>query len=186
MLMVTFTAKGKAPSTVATGWGVQAHFAGDSLYKKSDSSIRTYRTVKHAVTLGLAVLKTGDASGTTSTTIAPGETYKAQGTLRDQLTDTWLEGKTITFTADNPITIANKITNVNGFYSSSQAAPTTAGTYNIQSHFAGDDLYSIKDSLTRTLTVSSPSSSSSVDKVAPATASDSAAPVSSPSSSSAA
>jgi hypothetical protein len=97
-----------------------------------------------------------------------------------------LEGKTITFTADNPITIANKITNLNGFYSGSQAAPTTAGTYNIQSHFAGDDLYSSRDSLTRTLTVSSPVISSAVDEVDPAaTSSDSTEPVSSPLSSTA-
>ncbi len=59
----TFT--GTAPANVTTGLTYQSHFAGDSLYKKSDSSIRTYSTVKHAVTLGLAVLKTGDASGTT-------------------------------------------------------------------------------------------------------------------------
>jgi peptidoglycan/xylan/chitin deacetylase (PgdA/CDA1 family) len=180
------TFAGTAPTNVATGWTYQAHFAGDSLYKKSDSSIKTYSTIKHAVTLGLAVLKTGDPSGTTSTTVAPGETYKTQGVLNDPLTNTLLKDKTITFTADNPITIANKITNLNGFYSGSQAAPTTAGTYNIQSHFAGDDLYSSKDSVTRTLTVSAPLSSSAADKVAPATASDSAAPVSSPSSSSAA
>jgi Ca2+-binding RTX toxin-like protein len=51
-----------------------------------------------------------------------------------------LNGKTITFTADDPITIADKTTNLNGFYSGSQAAPTTVGTYNIQSHFAGDDV----------------------------------------------
>lgn len=158
------TFSGTAPNTVATGWTYQAHFAGDSLYKKSDSTVRTYSTVKHAVTLGLAVLKTGDPSGTTSTTVAPGENYKVQGTLRDQLTGSWLQDKTITFTADDPITITDKTTNQNGFYSGSQAAPTTAGTYNIQSHFAGDDLYNSRDSVTRTLTVSSPSSSSTSDE----------------------
>jgi hypothetical protein len=84
----TFT--GTAPTNVATGWTYQGHFAGDSLYKKSDSTIRTYSTVKHAVTLGLAVLKTGDPSGTTDTTVEPGQNYKVQGTLRDPLTGTWL------------------------------------------------------------------------------------------------
>jgi hypothetical protein len=33
----------------------------------------------------------------------------------------------------------------------------TAGTYNIQSHFAGDSLYNAKDSTIRTLTVTVPS-----------------------------
>jgi hypothetical protein len=145
------------PTNVAAGWAYQGHFAGDSLYKKSDSTIRTYSTVKHAVTLGLAVLKTGDPSGTTSTTVEPGQNYKVQGTLRDSLTGTWLQGKTITFTADDPITISGKPTNLNGFYSGSQTAPGTSGTYDIQSHFAGDALYSSRDSVTRTLTVSSPS-----------------------------
>jgi peptidoglycan/xylan/chitin deacetylase (PgdA/CDA1 family) len=166
----TFT--GTAPTNVATGWAYQGHFAGDSLYKKSDSTIRTYSTVKHAVTLGLAVLKTGDPSGTTSTTVEPGQNYKVQGTLRDSLTGTWLQGKTITFTADDPITISGKTTNLNGFYSGSQTAPGTSGTYDIQSHFAGDALYSSRDSVTRTLTVSSPSiAASTTDESSPSVAS---------------
>jgi hypothetical protein len=50
------TAKGKAPSTVATGWDVQAHFARDILlYKKSDSAIRTYSTTKHSTGLSISV-----------------------------------------------------------------------------------------------------------------------------------
>ena len=89
-----------------------------------DSSIRTYSTLKHAVTIGLAVLKTGDSSGTTSTTVGAGENYKVQGTLNDPLTGT-LKDKTITFTASDPIKISGKITNTNGFYSGSQAAPGT-------------------------------------------------------------
>jgi hypothetical protein len=41
----TFTASGTAPSTVATGWTVQAHFAGDTLYGSADSSVQSYNTV---------------------------------------------------------------------------------------------------------------------------------------------
>jgi hypothetical protein len=65
-----------------------------------------------------------------------------------------LASKTITFTADEPITIEDMTTNTNGYYSSTQAAPTTAGSYNIQSHFAGDSLYKSRDSAIKTLTVS--------------------------------
>jgi hypothetical protein len=146
--------------------------ACDSLYKKSDSTIMTYSTFKHAVTLGLAVLKTGDPSGTTCTTVEPGQNYKVQGTLLDPLTGTWLQGKTITFTADDPITISGKTTNLNGFYSGSQTAPGTSGTYDIQSHFAGDALYNSRDSVTRTLTVSSPSIASSTTDAECSTAKD--------------
>jgi hypothetical protein len=42
----TFTATGTAPSTVATGWTVQAHFAGDSLYAPADSNVQSYNTVR--------------------------------------------------------------------------------------------------------------------------------------------
>jgi hypothetical protein len=83
-----------------------------------------------------------------------GTSYKVSGTLTDGTLKQQLASKTITFTADAQITIADKITNTNGYYSGTQAAPTSTGTYNIQSHFAGDSLYNAKDSVIRTLTVS--------------------------------
>ena len=44
----TFTATGTAPTTVATGWTVQAHFAADSLYGIADSMYKvTIRFVQH-------------------------------------------------------------------------------------------------------------------------------------------
>ena len=49
----TFTAQGPSPNTVATGWKVQAHFAADTGYTASDSVIRSYNTLKHAVTLAV-------------------------------------------------------------------------------------------------------------------------------------
>ncbi|MFL6503453.1 MAG: polysaccharide deacetylase family protein [Nitrososphaera sp.] len=140
----TFT--GTAPTTVQTGWTYQAHFAGDSLYNVKDSTIRTYSTTKHATGLSISV---------PTTSVAPGATYKVSGTLTDTTAaGKQIASKTITFTADAPITIASQTTNTNGFYSASQAAPSTAGTYNIQSHFAGNSLYGAKDSTIKTLTVS--------------------------------
>ncbi|MFL6525205.1 MAG: polysaccharide deacetylase family protein [Nitrososphaera sp.] len=140
----TFT--GTAPTTVQTGWTYQAHFAGDSRYNVKDSTIRTYSTTKHATGLSISV---------PTTSVAPGATYKVSGTLTDTTAaGKQIASKTITFTADAPITIASQTTNTNGFYSASQAAPSTAGTYNIQSHFAGNSLYGAKDSTIKTLTVS--------------------------------
>ncbi|MFL6475070.1 MAG: PKD domain-containing protein, partial [Nitrososphaera sp.] len=136
---------GTAPGTVATGWTVQAHFAGDSLYNAKDSTIRTYSTTKHATGLSFTV---------PTTSVAPGASYKVSGTLTDTTAGTQLASKTITFTADAPITIASQTTNTNGFYSATQAAPATAGTYNTQSHFAGDSQYNAKDSVIKPLTVS--------------------------------
>ena len=136
---------GKAPDTVATGWTYQAHFAGDSLYYASDSPIKTYDTVKHSVILSLNLR---------IIPIAPGESYKVTGYLKDATVNLQpLSSKTITFTADDPITIPDKTTITTGYYSSRQAAPSGTGTYNIQSHFAGDSLYNAKDSPVRTLIV---------------------------------
>jgi hypothetical protein len=138
------TGTGTAADTVATGWTYQAHFAGDSLYNAKDSTIKTYNTIKHSVTLSLSL---------PTTPVAPGASYKVSGTLTDSTAKVQLASKIITFTADAPITIADKTTNTNGFYTGTQAAPD-AGTYNIQSHYAGDSLYIAKDSLIKTLTVS--------------------------------
>jgi hypothetical protein len=138
------TGTGTAPNTVATDWTYQAHFAGDSLYFAKDSLIRTYSTTKHATGLSISV---------PTTPVAPGTSYKVSGTLTDTTTGAQLASKTITFTADAPITITDKTTNLNGFYTSTQAAPSSPGTYNIQSHFAGDSLYNARDSVVRALTV---------------------------------
>jgi hypothetical protein len=140
----TFTAKGASPTTVATGWKVQAHFAGDSLYNAKDSSVKSYSTTKHSVSISLNV---------PSNAVSEGASYKVSGTLTDSTAKKPLASKTITFTADDPITIGDKITNTNGYYSATQAAPSSAGTYNIQSHFTGDSLYKAKDSAIKTLTV---------------------------------
>jgi peptidoglycan/xylan/chitin deacetylase (PgdA/CDA1 family) len=136
---------GISPDTVNSGWTYQAHFAGDSKYSQRDSSEKSYSTTKRPVTLSLTV-PTDEVSAGTS--------YKVSGTLVDGTSKKQLASKTITFTADEPITIADKTTNTNGFYSATQTAPNTPGSYDIQSRFAGDDLYNSKDSVTRTLEVS--------------------------------
>ncbi len=136
---------GTAPDTVATGWTYQAHFAGDSLYLKKDSILKTYSTTKHGTSITIAV---------SPTTVASDKTYKVYGALKDSTTGAVLSSKTITFTADSPITIADKTTDTAGKYSAAGLpAPDDAGTYNIQAHFAGDSLYKIRDSAIKTLTV---------------------------------
>src|SRR6266511_5051133 len=53
----TFTAKGASPAAVATGWEVQAHFAGDSSHVASNTTTKIYNTVKHNVTLSVSAAK---------------------------------------------------------------------------------------------------------------------------------
>ena len=140
------TGTGNSPNSVATGWTYQAHFAGNDLYNAADSSIKTYRTLKHSVSLTLNLLPT---------TVTSGAVYKVSGVLKDTSAGGVAIGsKTVTFTADSPITIADQITDGTGSYIVKPTAPTTAGTYNIQSHFATDDLYGAKDSPIKALTVS--------------------------------
>jgi hypothetical protein len=138
------TGTGIAQNTVARGWTYQAHFAGDSLYDARDSSINAYSTVKHSVYLSI---------GLPTTPVAPEATYKISGKLTDTSIKQPLSSKTITFTADAPVVIADKTTNTKGGYSATQEAPSSMGTYDIQSHFAGDSLYNAKDSPTKTLSV---------------------------------
>ncbi|PWU81272.1 MAG: hypothetical protein DLM72_07765 [Candidatus Nitrosopolaris wilkensis] len=141
----TFTASGISPNTVATGWTVQAHFAGDSLYDAAKSPIRSYNTLKHITSLSLAIIPTS---------IPAHRPYAVSGTLLDTTKSQSLASKTITFTATSPILIGSKITNTIGQYTASGLiSPSTTGTYNIQSHFAGDALYSVASSPTQSLLV---------------------------------
>jgi hypothetical protein len=84
--------------------------------------------------------------------------------LKDSTTGAVLSSKTITITADSPITIADKSTDSAGKYDSgSLPAPDDAGTYNIQTHFAGDSLYNAKDSVIKTLTVTAAAAAAASD-----------------------
>jgi hypothetical protein len=144
---------GTAPETVASGWTFQAHFAGDSLYANKDSTVKTYSTTKHGTTSSMAV---------SPATVASDKTYKVYGVLKDSTTGVVLSSKTITFTADSPITIADKTTDTAGKYNSGPLpAPDDAGTYDIQAHFGGDSLYNAKDYAVKTLTVTTTAAATS-------------------------
>lgn len=88
------------------------------------------------------------------TSVAAGGTYRVSGTLGDHSAAVPLASKTITFTSTSPITINSATTTNTGQYSvSGLTAPTTAGTYSIRAHFAGDIRYNVANSQTQTLTV---------------------------------
>src|SRR5439155_2871113 len=62
----TFSVTGVSPNTVATGWQVNANFAGDSSYSTS-SAAQSYNTIKHKVSLSLVISpSTVAANGTYS------------------------------------------------------------------------------------------------------------------------
>ena len=140
-----FTSSGFSPSNVTSGLTVQAHFSGDSSFKPSDSSVMKYNTIQHRTAISLAL---------SSSTVIHGNTFKIGGKLKDSVTGTFLTGKTITFTADSPITISNVVSDATGTYVvTGLIAPSLTGTYHITAHFGGESLYTASDSITQTLTI---------------------------------
>jgi hypothetical protein len=139
------TGTGVSPNTVATGWSYQAQYAGSGIYNPSSTNVDTYNTLKHTTSLSIAI---------SPTSVPPHGTYSVSGTLLDTTRSIGLISKTITFTATSPITISSKITDTAGHYSATGlTAPTTPGTYHIQSHYAGDSLYNAFNSPAPILTV---------------------------------
>jgi len=142
----SFSSAGAAPQTVSTGWTVQVHFAGDASYDPSMATA-TYNTVKHDTSLSISL---------SPSRLKGGATYSVTGKLTDitNVPSSALSGKIISFTATPPIIISDKITDAIGQYSATGLkAPNTKASYNIQSHFAGDSLYGLKDSPTAILQV---------------------------------
>ncbi len=139
----TFTASGTSPLTAATGWTVQAQFAGNSLYGAKDSSVKPYTTLPHATTLTLAV---------SPASVANGGTYKVTATLKDKVTLTPLSGMTVSFTADSPIVIGDMTTDASGKAVQSGLIAPAAGTYGIQAHFGGNSQYKLVNSAIKQLT----------------------------------
>ena len=133
-----FTAQGPAPNTVTTGWKVQAHFAGDSSLGASDSVIRPYNTLKHAVTLVV----------TAKLSIAWGQPNTFTATLKDtSLSGAPISGKTITFDGTGVIGVSDQVTDSNGKATVTGNSPNSVATgWTYQAHFAGDSLYANKDS----------------------------------------
>jgi K319L-like, PKD domain/Bacterial Ig domain/Calcineurin-like phosphoesterase len=142
----SFSSTGTAPQTVSTGWTVQAQFAGDGSYDPSMATA-TYNTLKHDTSLSISI---------SPSRLKGGATYSVTGKLTDitNVPSSALSGKIISFTATPPIIISDKITDAIGQYSATGLnAPNTKASYNIQSHFAGDSLYGLKDSPTALLQV---------------------------------
>ena len=138
----TFTASGKAPSTVATAWTVQAHFAPDSTYQASDSNTQNYATLAHTSTLVLNSIANA----------APSTTVTVTGKLTDNSAgNVGIGSKTITFTSPNSSPLPPSVTtNPDGTFSSSFTASSTIFSgWQLQAHFAGDTLYKAATSATQ-------------------------------------
>jgi hypothetical protein len=127
---------GTAPNTVATGWTVQSHYAGDSLYKNVNSAVKTYSTMMHVTSLTLIL---------NPTTVIHGSTYSVSGVFKDSTLSLVLAGKTIDFTTDNgAVTIPSTTATFTGAYSvTGLVAPNvpTGTLVHITAKYAGESLY---------------------------------------------
>src|SRR5205807_6101986 len=126
----TFSVTGPAPSTVSTGWQVNASFAGDTSYV-SLSVTQFYDTLKHNVSLTLSI---------SPSSVVHGGAYSVSGTLTDTTTGTAINGMAISFSADSPITISSTATDSSGNYLVSELTAPNAGSYNIMTQFSGTSL----------------------------------------------
>jgi hypothetical protein len=139
-----YSSTGAAPNTVTNGLTVQAHFAGDSQYQNTDSTVNTYNTLIH---------KTVFWSLNVPSSVTHGSKYSIDGKLKDTTTGLFLASKTVTFTATSPIVIPSTVTDSTGKYTASNLTAPAAGSYSIQAHFAGDSQYTSSDSPTKVLKV---------------------------------
>ena len=92
---------GNSPNSVATGWTYQAHFAGNSLYNKKDTDIKTYATTKHSVGVSTTVAKFSLAWGLPNNFTA---------TVTDTTTGLPLQGVTVTFDGTGAISVPSAVT----------------------------------------------------------------------------
>ena len=133
----TFTASGKSPATVATGWKVQAHFVSNTEYSGSDSIVQSYATTKHSV---------GSSITGTKASVAWGQPNTFTVTLKDTATGLPLQGVTVTFDGTGAISIPSAVTGSDGKATGTGNSPNSVATgWTYQAHFAGNSLYNKKD-----------------------------------------
>lgn len=140
----TFESTGKSPKSVATGWKVQAHFAGDSDYKLSDSNIVSYDTVKRSAILILSDSQVKDIAWGLPTSFP----IALKGTTADGSQP--ITGEKITFQGTGVLGVSDPTTDSNGQAAGKGTAPdkTVQCGYTVQAKFAGSSLYKPTSSAT--------------------------------------
>jgi len=155
---VTFTIDGTAQPAVTLSSGtasystsllsagthqIVAAYSGDANYASSTSSALT-QTVNQGTTNTIITLNPVSS-------VAWGKTITVSGKLTNSSSGAGLGGKTITFSGTGGVNLPNAVTDSNGFYTSTGAAPSTVTNgLTVQAHFAGDSQYQNTDSATIT------------------------------------
>jgi hypothetical protein len=129
---------GTAPSILHTGWTVQAQYVGNAQYNLAESPVEIYSTTPHSTFLSLTV---------SPKNAVVGNYYKVTGILNDNLTNSTVAKRTISFRADSPVTIPDATTDSSGKYTvSGLTAPRVPGLYFFDAKFKGDPLYNASSS----------------------------------------
>jgi Chitobiase/beta-hexosaminidase C-terminal domain/Bacterial Ig-like domain (group 3) len=150
-----FTVQLTAPSTNGDR-NIQAHFAGNSQYKSSDSSVSKL-TVQGGTTLAITTASATDTSLSLKLEgkdkMTPGSTYTVSGKLIDSASKKSISGKEISVTTDGGSPKGTDDTNAKGEFEVKLKAPDSSGKYDIKAHFAGDSKYKSSDSSVTKITV---------------------------------
>ena len=124
-----FTTQLTAPRTYGKH-DIQAHFAGDSQSKSSDSSISKLTVQGSGSSSTSLSLKLGKGN------VNVGSTYSVSGKLVDAVTKAPISGKTIAVTTDGGSPKDSDTTDSKGNFKTSLKAADSPGKHNIQAHFA--------------------------------------------------
>jgi hypothetical protein len=150
-----FTVQLTAPTTIGNH-DIQAHFAGDSQYNPSDSSISKL-TVQGGTTHALTTASATDTSLSIKLEgkdkMNPGATYTVSGKLINSASKKPISGKEISVTTDGGSPKDTDTINSKGEYGVKLKAPDSSGKYDIKAHFAGDAQYKSSDSSVTKITV---------------------------------
>jgi plastocyanin len=137
-----FNAVISAPSKIASGWIIQAHFKGDSGAPASDSSALSFDTRKHNTALAL---------GSIGNAIPWGRATSFPARLTDLDTNSVISGRLIHFTGTGVISVSDTATSTTGIARGvGIAASSVSNGWTVQAQFVGDSLYNSANSQTRT------------------------------------
>ena len=106
--------RGIAPSIVDDGWTVQARYDGDSRYSGVNSLAKTYSS---NVTQYFSLFKCIPIK------VEPRDKYAITGILNDEITDSELPGRKVSFMADLPVIIGDILTDSSGNYALTRIQP---------------------------------------------------------------
>ncbi len=137
---------------------INATFNGDNNYLSS-SSFASIQIAKHATTISTPTFDT--------TSVLSGITFNADSVLTDSNLGSPVSGRQITYSGNGTSGPTASVTNATGHAPTTLTAPNTVGMGQVSAAFAGDQNYLQSNSNSASITITSPSITSSVNNTSP-------------------